>query len=498
MDSSVVYTLLCLACAVWFVRWRTDALKHIPAIGPSLPLLSYIGAFKFVHHAQDILQEGYDNYKIFRVAMINRWLVIVSGAQMNEELRKFPDEQMSFVDAIEDMVHVDWTVQPDVMHIPIHIAMIKERLTRNLGPITPDVADEVQRGFEELVPATNKEWLPIAAFPIMMKIIARGSNRIFVGAPLCRNEEFLDISANFATDVIKGSGVLTFVPHFLLPLVGRLLPWSRRARQRILPIVKPILDERQHYLDLYGDAWTDKPNDFLMWCMDEARRQGLGHPEDLFVQIILAMNFTALHTSTISFVHALYHLAANPEYIQPLREEAETALREEGGWSKAALGRMIKIDSFFKESQRVNGVSGISIFRRAMKDVTFSDGTYIPEGTIVAAVTTSTHRDAENYEKADVFDPFRFSRRREQEGEITKHHYVSTSPRDIGFGHGKHACPGRFFAANELKLMMANLVLKYDVKFADEGRRPENQWTATSIQPSMAAQVLFKKRETLA
>ena len=36
-----------------------------------------------------------------------------------------------------------------------------------------------------------------------------------------------------------------------------------------------------------------------MWCMEEARRQGLGHPEDLFVQIILAMNFTALHTSTI-------------------------------------------------------------------------------------------------------------------------------------------------------------------------------------------------------
>lgn len=54
------------------------------------------------------------------------------------------------------MVHVDWTVQPDIMHIPIHIAMIKERLTRNLAPITPDVVDEVQRGFEELIPATEK------------------------------------------------------------------------------------------------------------------------------------------------------------------------------------------------------------------------------------------------------------------------------------------------------------------------------------------------------
>lgn len=105
----------------WNELTRTVQLKHIPAIGPSLPLLSYIGAFKFVRHAQGVLQEGYDKvrsmtlqrrtslssfhlqYKIFRVAMINRWLVIVSGAQMNEELRKFPDEEMSFVDAVEDV-----------------------------------------------------------------------------------------------------------------------------------------------------------------------------------------------------------------------------------------------------------------------------------------------------------------------------------------------------------------------------------------------------------
>ena len=77
----------------WNELTRAVQLKHIPAIGPSLPLLSYIGAFKFVRHAQGVLQEGYDKvrnmtlqrrtslssfhlqYKIFRVAMINRWLV---------------------------------------------------------------------------------------------------------------------------------------------------------------------------------------------------------------------------------------------------------------------------------------------------------------------------------------------------------------------------------------------------------------------------------------
>ena len=56
--------------------------------------------------------------------------------------------------------------------------------------------------------------------------------------------------------------------------------------------------------------------------------------------------------------------------------------------------------------------------------------------------------------------------------------------------------PGRFFAANELKIMMANLVLKYDIKFVDEGRRPDNEWMATTIQPSLTAQVLFRKRPT--
>lgn len=55
-----------------------------------------------------------------------------------------------------------------------------------------------------------------------------------------------------------------------------------------------------------------------------------------------------------AFTHALYDLAANPQYIQPLREEAEKSLTEEG-WTKAAMDKMRKVDSFLKESMRLNG-----------------------------------------------------------------------------------------------------------------------------------------------
>lgn len=42
-------------------------------------------------------------HPVFKIAMLDRWLVVVSGAQMNEELRKIPDDQASFDDAAEEV-----------------------------------------------------------------------------------------------------------------------------------------------------------------------------------------------------------------------------------------------------------------------------------------------------------------------------------------------------------------------------------------------------------
>jgi len=52
----------------------------------------------------------------------------------------------------------------------------------------------------------------------------------------------------------------------------------------------------------------------------------------------------------------LYHLAAHPDCIEPLREEIESVVSQEG-WTKSALGQMKKLDSFFKESQRLTGLA---------------------------------------------------------------------------------------------------------------------------------------------
>ena len=54
--------------------------------------------------------------------------------------------------------------------------------------------------------------------------------------------------------------------------------------------------------------------------------------------------------------------------------------------------------------------------------------------------------------------------------------------------------PGRFFAANELKAMLAYLVVNYDVKLPDNSRPPANIYHALRVIPNPRGVVMFRKR----
>ena len=51
----------------------------------------------------------------------------------------------------------------------------------------------------------------------------------------------------------------------------------------------------------------------------------------------------------MTFTHALYHLAAMPQHIQPMREEVEKVVGKEG-WTKVAIDKLTMVDSFLKET----------------------------------------------------------------------------------------------------------------------------------------------------
>jgi hypothetical protein len=49
----------------------------------------------------------------------------------------------------------------------------------------------------------------------------------------------------------------------------------------------------------------------------------------------------------------LYRLLANPKYVELLRQEVDAVIAEEG-WTKAGVDKMHKIDSFLRETQRLD------------------------------------------------------------------------------------------------------------------------------------------------
>lgn len=90
---------------------------------------------------------------------------------------------------------------------------------------------------------------------------------------------------------------------------------------------------------------------------------------------------------------------------------------------------------------------------------------YIPCGSIVALPVQHAHYDERVYQNAQSFQPFRFIHIEDTTGTTqVKKSAVTLDEHFLAFGHGKHGCPGRFFVIHEMKLMMANILLNYDIE----------------------------------
>ena len=137
----------------------------------------------------------------------------------------------------------------------------------------------------------------------------------------------------------------------------------------------------------------------------------------------------------------------------------------------------------------------VSMTRPVEKPITLSDGTALAVGARL--LVANTYDDPTIYDNPDMFVPNRLLKEREKAPEqMNTWQHVTVFPQHIAFGYGQHACPGRFFASNEMKIAMAHMLLKYDWKSAGDGK--ETIWdleTTTMSKPKCQEQLRRRKEE---
>ncbi|KAL2009416.1 hypothetical protein VTN00DRAFT_5223 [Thermoascus crustaceus] len=422
---------------------------------------------EFVSNARGLLKEGASKFQgPFRIITTLGSRVILPPSY-TEWLKNCPE--LSHQALVE---HEFFTAYPGMEGVRvandprrIFIDVVKTKLNQNsqCRVLHEHVTEVLKESWTE-----QKEWHTIDWSQNAMHFVGRMSASVFVGPELARNPEWQDLLITYTINMFQSVRVLRSWSDFLRPLVHWFLPECRKCRQQarlVRSMLKPLFERRARAKAAAagGQKTSSKDSENTIDWIEQATAR---RPLDA-VGAQLGFAIAALHTTTELLRQTLLDICAHPELIQPIRDEVKRAV-DESGWTTAGLFKMQLLDSVIKETQRLKPGSLVNLERKATRDVRLPNGMTIPRGTDVA-IDASIMWDPAVYPDALTHDGYRFLRLRQDGGKTASAAaLVSTSPEHAAFGMGKHICPGRFFAANEVKIALARILLDYDVRIAKD------------------------------
>ncbi|PGG95904.1 hypothetical protein AJ79_09814 [Helicocarpus griseus UAMH5409] len=343
------------------------------------------------------------------------------------------------------------------------LTMMRSKINKNLGNLTEDLVDEASAAISETWGLEN-EWHELPLMSAVLSVVCRLSTRVFLGPDLCKNPDWLQLVVRYAINTFVCARTLRRYPEVIARIIQCFLKDCRVLRNQVATarrLLGPYIAKHLETVESARRGIADMPRDGIVWMHETAN----GQPYDPVI-IQLGVSVTAIHTTTDLLTQTILDIVAHPEIITPLRKEIEQVVAEDG-WRNMTLQKMKLLDSVVKETQRLKPASGATTGRYANEEITLPSGLVIPKG---AFVFTSMQRmwDDEDYPDHEEWDGYRFYNKRKEPGKENSYQLVSTCPEHLGFGHGLHACPGRFLAAAEVKVALSYILMNYDLECATQ------------------------------
>ncbi|EGX88219.1 alcohol dehydrogenase, putative [Cordyceps militaris CM01] len=433
--------------------------------------------------------------------------MIMPESAMNWAMSQ-PDDTLSIIHAFSELNQTKYSLgNSRYWSDPWQLSLVKAHLSSILPSLIPQLNEELADALPKHLGTDTENWKEIELERTLRKVISQMLSRFIVGSGLCRDETYLGLAYKVILGMMTTIWATLPYPEFMRSITGPISSWhTQRNISRIQELLKPLYNERLSTLQNKGRSdGEQQPQDLLMMMMRFAQKKRPNELANLSIitRRVCAANFVAMHQSTIVATNIILNTVGSDaafNTIATLRDEITNVLggTDSAGWSKERFSQMTKTDSVARESMRLNFPLGTrGSMRTVMKDGLQSpEGIRLQKGTTISWLASCAQVDADRFEEPHKFDPFRFSRPL-KEGEGPKDAFVTTSPQYLPFGHGKHACPGRFMVDDMFKMILAHLLTHYDLAWPAEyqGKQPPSIWQAELSVPPPRARILVKRRK---
>ncbi|QSZ37231.1 hypothetical protein DSL72_009325 [Monilinia vaccinii-corymbosi] len=382
------------------------------------------------------------------------------------------------------------------------VPFIVSKITRSIPDLIPLLLSETSIALaQHLAPDVGREkggggWTHTCLYAHVNVSLARIVSRILCGEKYSSDRVWVENVATFARGVFFSGMLLRRLPRWSH---GWVAPWMPTAKQ--VGLMRKMVSEDVRGL-ARGDARAaDYERGVLLPMLVEdvrgkKRFEGMGEAAVRWgvENRMCRFFFATVETTTLTFTHVLYDVIGHRRelFVEPMRREIRDTYKKFAGvWNRESLGELKSLDAFMRESQRLHPL-GYTLGSRKVakkegldfisKGVDGEEVIHIPYGERIEGLAWAIHQDREHYEDPEEFRGFR-----------TRDESIAgsnPSERFMGFGYGRHSCPGRFMAIAIEKIMLIEFLMNYDWKEVDRFKDWSFGWNNI---PDMASKVYIRR-----
>jgi sterol 14-demethylase len=432
-----------------------------------LPMLGH--AYEFWSRPVELLTRGRRQFgDTWSLMLAGQRATVLTGPEGNGAFFRAPDDVLSARECYKFTIPVfgpgvAYDVPPAEMDRQlsfVHPALTEKRLRTYVRIMVEETDRHLstwgESGERDLFKSTQELTLFIAS-------------RCLLGGEIRRR--FSTEFARLYHDLDGGMTVLAyFLPHAPLPAFKR----RDRAREAIHHLLAGIMEERRRS----GD---DTHEDFLGTLMAYRDEQGRPLPDTVITGLLLTLLFAGQHTSAVLAAWCGILLHQHRQYLAPVHDEREREVGD-AALTYESLRRLVVLERAIKETERMR--PPLIMLMRSVLQPLRVNGYELPAGSLAVASPAVSHRMPEIYTQPELFDPDRFAAGREED---------RNAPYSlIGFGGGKHRCIGMLFAYQQIKVLWAMVLQRYEIQMMEAEYRPD--YRTLVVGPRPPCRIRYKRR----